>query len=104
MRPLYHTEENLSTRHALQFSHVHIICENVKNITLSVDDDTYRAAKIAAAERGQSLSALVRDLLQNFAGHGRSSAEQAEALFAAMNRARNREPIGRLHREELYDR
>ena len=75
---------------ALNSSHIHIICENVKNITLSIDDNTYRAAKITAAERGQSVSALVRDLLQNLSGHGRSTAEEIEALFEAMNRAKSR--------------
>lgn len=37
----------------------------MKNITLSVDDATYRHARIVAAQRGTSLSALVRDFLQD---------------------------------------
>ena len=36
---------------------------NVKNITVSVDDETYRRARIKAAERATSLSALVRRFL-----------------------------------------
>jgi hypothetical protein len=35
----------------------------VKNITVSVDDETYRQARAKAAERDTSLSALVRRFL-----------------------------------------
>ena len=35
----------------------------MKNITVSVDDETYRRARIKAAERDTSVSALVRGFL-----------------------------------------
>jgi len=35
----------------------------MKNITVSVDDETYRRARITAAERGRSVSAMVREYL-----------------------------------------
>jgi plasmid stability protein len=35
----------------------------VKNITVSVDDEVYRAVRIKAAERGTSVSALVNAFL-----------------------------------------
>lgn len=35
----------------------------MKNITVSVDDDVYRQARIRAAEQGTSVSALVREFL-----------------------------------------
>ena len=34
-------------------------CENVKNITVSVPDDVYRNARVNAAQRDTSVSALV---------------------------------------------
>lgn len=40
----------------------------VKNITVTVPDDVYRQARIRAAERGRSLSALVREYLSGLAG------------------------------------
>jgi plasmid stability protein len=46
------------------------------NITLTLDEDTYRAARIKAAEAGTSVSALVRDYL--------ISLTQADARFAAL--------------------
>jgi uncharacterized protein YdaU (DUF1376 family) len=43
-------------------------CENMKNITVTVDDDTYRKARIKAAERETSVSALVKHFLIELAG------------------------------------
>jgi plasmid stability protein len=36
----------------------------MKNVTVSLDDDTYRNARVRAAEMGRSLSALVREYLR----------------------------------------
>ena len=38
---------------------------NVKNITVSVDEETHRSARIRAAELGTSVSALVRNYLRS---------------------------------------
>jgi hypothetical protein len=47
------------------------LCENViKNLTVSLDEQTYRRAKIAAAERGLSLSALVREYFRSLRDRG----------------------------------
>ena len=35
----------------------------MKNVTITIDDETHRAARIRAAEMGTSLSALVKDYL-----------------------------------------
>ena len=37
---------------------------HMKNVTIAIDDETYRAARIRAAELGTSLSALVKEYLQ----------------------------------------
>ena len=37
----------------------------MKNITLSVPDDVYREARVRAAERGSSVSALVAEYLRS---------------------------------------
>jgi hypothetical protein len=41
--------------------------ESVKNITVSVDDETYRRARMKAAEQDTSVSALVRRFLVDLA-------------------------------------
>lgn len=40
----------------------------MKNLTVSVPDDVYRAARVAAAQRDTSVSALVVDFLQRLSG------------------------------------
>jgi plasmid stability protein len=76
----------------------------VKNITVSVPDDVYREARIQAAERGSSVSALVAEYLRSL------SAREAE--FARLE-AKRREVIAgikhfsgsdRLGRDELHER
>jgi hypothetical protein len=47
----------------------------VKNITVTVDDETYRRARVKAAELDTSLSALVRRFLVDLAA-GESDAER----------------------------
>jgi plasmid stability protein len=49
----------------------------MKNITVSVDDDTYRRARIKAAERETSVSALVKHFLMQLASE-ESSVELLE--------------------------
>lgn len=43
-------------------------CVTVKNLTVSVPDDVYRAARVAAAQRDTSVSALVVEFLQRLSG------------------------------------
>ncbi len=40
----------------------------MKNVTIALDDDTHRRARIHAAQTGTSLSALVKDYLQSIVG------------------------------------
>ena len=74
------------------------------NITVSVPDDIYRVARIRAAERGSSVSALVADYL--------SSLSEREAEFARLEAQRKRIVEGivafgagdRLSRDEIHER
>ncbi|MCX7377128.1 MAG: hypothetical protein NTY94_10350 [Alphaproteobacteria bacterium] len=76
----------------------------MKNITVSVDDDTYRRARIKAAERDTSVSALVRDFLNGLV--------REESEFERLKREEKElrasikgfSASDRLPREELYDR
>lgn len=78
----------------------------MKNVTVSLDDATYRRARMRAAEQGRSLSALVREALKEL-GSGeteferlhRQELELRERLKGSGFRASDR-----LSREELYDR
>lgn len=74
------------------------------NITVSVPDHVYRAARIRAAEQGSSVSALVAEYLR--------SLSERESEFARLEAQQRRiqSQIGRfsardrLNREELHGR
>ncbi|MBV6487152.1 MAG: hypothetical protein GHHEDOFH_01095 [Pseudorhodoplanes sp.] len=76
----------------------------MKNITVSVDDETYRQARVKAAERNTSISALVRDFLSGL-GRGESEFERlANQERAIRERIRKFSAGERLSRDELHDR
>lgn len=76
----------------------------MKNITLSVDEESYRRACIAAAERNTTVSALVRDYLRTFARPGEGEPHPTAALFAALDRAQVFSAGERMTREEAHER
>jgi plasmid stability protein len=83
----------------------------VKNITVSVEEELYHSARVQAAKRRKSLSALVREFLAGLVEGednetaGASKAELAK-LFAMSDRKhrKKRGSVGPLNREELYER
>jgi len=79
----------------------------MRNITVSVNDETYRRARRKAAEHNTSVSQLVAEYLRSLSKDDELRAERnkkLEELFAAQDRRRKRKPIGRLKREEIYTR
>ncbi len=76
----------------------------MKNITVSLDDDTYRRARIAAAERDTSVSALVKRFLTEL-GSGESEFERLKREEQDLRRQVTRfSAARRVPREELYRR
>ena len=78
----------------------------MKNITVSVDDETYRQARIIAAERGTSVSAIVREFLGNLSMEKNQppKSKLKEIIAAIHARGGGVDPSENLSREELYDR
>jgi plasmid stability protein len=74
----------------------------VKNITVTVDDETYRRARIKAAERDTSVSALVKRFLTELAA-GESDAEKREER-ALRERVRAFRAGDRQSREDVHRR
>jgi hypothetical protein len=76
----------------------------MKNITVSLDDETYRRARTIAAQQDTSVSALVRRFLCEL-GSGESKAErlkrQERALREGITAFRASD---RLSRQDLHDR
>jgi hypothetical protein len=76
----------------------------VKNITVTVDDETYRRARIKAAERDTSVSALVKRFLTELAA-GESDAERLKREERALReRVRAFRAGDRLSREDVHRR
>ena len=76
----------------------------MKNITVAVPDEVYRAARIRAAEEGRSISAMVAAYLRSLSDSGaefaRLEAEQRR-IQAEITRFR---AADRLARDEAHDR
>ena len=91
----------------------------MKNITVSVDEETHRSARIRAAELGTSVSALVRNYLRSLSRNSFSGAEfpqSGAATTGALRRTELDEVVtdfeargvglrmsDNLTRDELYD-
>lgn len=76
----------------------------MKNITVSVDDETYRGARIKAAERDTSVSALVKQFLVALASDEGAAERLAREEQALRARIRDFSAGDRLARDELHDR
>jgi hypothetical protein len=71
---------------------------------LSIDDDVLRRARIRALERGQSVNALVRAYLEEFAGGGPGAAGLQDFLALAERTGASSGPGRRSwSRGDLYD-
>ncbi len=76
----------------------------MRNITVSVPDDVYRAARIRAAEEGRSVSGMVAEYLRSVSG--------ADSEFARLEAQQRRIQAGikdfraadRLARDEVHER
>lgn len=80
----------------------------MKNITLKIDDETYRKARIRAAQEGTSVSAMVKQFLAKQAGEEdeqetRRVAALDELYRIADGRGQARTaPLKPLTRDEIY--
>ena len=76
----------------------------MKNITVTVDEETYRKARVKAAEQDTSVSALVKHFLTEFA----ASESDTERLKREERTLRERITVfraeDRLSREDLHRR
>jgi predicted transcriptional regulator len=76
----------------------------MRNITVAVDDETYKRARVAAAERDTSVSALVKAYLEQLASHEteierlKRQEREIRSQIAAFNAG------DRFSREDLHSR
>jgi plasmid stability protein len=76
----------------------------VKNITVTVPDAVYREARIRAAERGTSVSALVGEYLRAISEHDSEFARLEAQQRQVQEEIESFRAGDRLDRDELHDR
>ncbi len=76
----------------------------MKNITVSVPDDVYRQARISAAERGSSVSALVADYLRSLSERDRDFARLEAQQRRVQKQITGFRASDRMDRDELHAR
>lgn len=83
---------------------LHVICVASRNITLSLDEETLREARILAAERGLSVSAFLRVELAGLVERHRGYAKARKSALSRLARGQSLGGGQRPSREELHDR
>jgi hypothetical protein len=82
----------------------------VANLTLSVDDEVLKRARIRALEQGTSVNAILAERLQAFAREGNAQARTTHALIEIAQQNRRSGKSGgrrrkrRWSRDELHER
>jgi plasmid stability protein len=74
------------------------------NLTITIDDELLKRARLRATEQGTSVNAVVRDYLEQYAGT-RSAQEQALAkLLSLSEQAQSKRGRRKWTRDELHER
>lgn len=76
----------------------------MKNITVSVDDHVHRRARIKAAERDTSVSAVVREFLINWSGEETEFERRKRMQNETLDSIDSFRAGDRLSREDLHRR
>jgi hypothetical protein len=77
----------------------------VTNLTLTVEEEVLRKARIRALELGTSVNALVRSYLSQLAGRSTAADGIEDFLAATKNAGAGSGPVGRTwSRDDIYDR
>ena len=74
------------------------------NLTITIDDELLRSARIRALEQGTSVNALLRDYLVAYAGSAPLQERALADLLALSNGAASRRGDATWSRDELHER
>ena len=75
----------------------------MSNLTITIDEDVLKRARMRALDQGTSVNALLRDYLTAYAG-SEARAEATKQLLASSRRARSGRGTARWTRDELHER
>lgn len=74
------------------------------NLTVVIENDTLKRARIRALEEGTSVNAIVRDFLADYAGMKAQRDEAINDLLRLSRRAKTRRGNRKWRREDLHQR
>lgn len=76
----------------------------MSNLTITVDEEVLKKARIRALEQGSSVNAVLRELLEAYAGVLRGQSAAATDLIALSNDVQSRRGGRAWTRDELHER
>jgi hypothetical protein len=74
------------------------------NLTISIDDEVLRRARVRAIEQDTSVNSILRDYLEAYAAAGRTWERAADAILQISRQARSGRGKARWTRDELHER
>lgn len=74
------------------------------NLTITIDDELLRRARVRAAQLGTSVNAVLRDYLDSWAGGSSSRARAVRSLVKLSEKARSGRAGETWTREALHER
>jgi plasmid stability protein len=74
------------------------------NLTIAIDDDVLKQARIRAIEQGTSVNAVLRDYLTDYAKIRAKHEKAVKDLLRLSQRAKARRGTRRWTRDELHER
>lgn len=74
------------------------------NLTITIDDEVLKRARVRATEQGTSVNAVLRDYLEQYAGTRSAQAQALANLLALSERAGSRKGRRAWSRDDLHQR
>lgn len=76
----------------------------MSNLTITIDDETLKKARMRALTQGTSVNAVLRQFLKAYAGARSEQEEAVSSLLSLSQGAQSRRGGKRWTRESLYER
>ena len=74
------------------------------NLTITIDEETLKKARIRALEQNTSVNRILRQYLEVYAGVGRDQSDSINKIIAMSNASVSRRGIQQWSRDELHER
>lgn len=74
------------------------------NLTITVDKDSLKKARMRALQEGTSVNALLREFLESYAGVRREQQEAAGRIVTLSRRSKSRRGGSTWTRDDLHER